>query len=87
MLDYIANSQPNLDHCLGISYDVENLEITVDEFNPQRPEMGENPFEDIITDEEWYKLNEQNDEVLEAAREAYFKVFDKIFRYQQKKTS
>ncbi len=76
MLEWINASTPRLDHCLGISFDFEKDNFTDPVANPQRPDMGENPFPDVVGDKGWFQRNEQSTEVLRAAKAAYFEVYD-----------
>ncbi|MBN2153072.1 MAG: hypothetical protein JW839_16590 [Candidatus Lokiarchaeota archaeon] len=76
VLQWINASQPHLHHCLGISYDYEKGEIVQAWNNPDRPDMGENPFPGLVRDKGWYESNEQNDEALGLAQAAYFSVYD-----------
>ena len=76
MLDWINASRPHMDHCIGIAYDLEPKEVKPPEMNPDRPDIGEYPENPLISEEKWIRLNEQNDEVLQAAKAAYFNVFD-----------
>ncbi len=77
-LQWVNASEPHLDHCLGISYDFEKGDtdaIVGAANNPNRSDMGENPFPDLSADKGWYESNEQNDEILAAAKNAYFGVY------------
>nr|MDO8087285.1 hypothetical protein [Candidatus Sigynarchaeum springense] len=78
-LRWINATEPHLDHCIGISYDFEKgneAEIVGVANNPDRPDMGENPFPGLTADKGWYESNEQNDAILDAARAAFFNVYD-----------
>ncbi|MEX2685017.1 MAG: hypothetical protein Q6373_025810 [Candidatus Sigynarchaeota archaeon] len=78
-LQWVNATKPHLDHCIGISYDFEKgsaAEIVGTANNPDRPDMGENPFPGLVGDKGWYESNEQNDEILNAARATFFNVYD-----------
>ena len=76
VLDWIALANPALDHCLGISYDFEKDDRVSETLNPDRQDMGENPFSWLVGDKGWYEYNEQNPEILNLAKDAYFSVYD-----------
>lgn len=76
VLDWVAISEPSLNHCIGIAFDFEPENVTAPSMNQDRPEMGEPIDSPFVSVNKWYRLNEQNDAVLEAAKAAYFAVFD-----------
>ncbi|MBD3353685.1 MAG: hypothetical protein GF364_19530 [Candidatus Lokiarchaeota archaeon] len=76
VVDWIAMAQPTLNHCLGIAFDWEPKEVTIPSMNPDRPDMPTPPDSPFISQDKWYRLNEQEDETLKAAKTAYFNLYN-----------
>lgn len=76
VLNWIDTTEPHLNDCIGIAFDFEPKDVKDPSMNQDRPPMGTPPGTPFISEEKWFRLNEQTDEVLHDAKEAFFSVYD-----------
>jgi hypothetical protein len=76
LLDWIAVTEPHLNHCVGIAFDFEPKDVKDPELNQDRPDLGHVRNNSFISYEKWLRLNEQNSKVLDAAKNAYFSLYN-----------